>query len=358
MVPKAIKGNLLTILALLVLAGCANSQTMPGEQDALPHHAAGEFRNPYLLEKKRGFFNYLKMRYFSEEKFADNSGAREKIPMVVPDLRLIQNPQAAPQVTWIGHATVLIQYKGVNVLTDPIFSDRASPLPFAGPKRFNQPALALADLPPIDFVVLSHNHYDHLDQASIKGIGNSALWLVPLANGKLLQALGISAERIIELDWWDTKKIPGVTVTATPAQHWSARSLWDRNESLWASWLIQYENFTVWYSGDTGYNPYQFKEIGSRFPDIDVALISIGAYAPRWFMKDMHINPEEAVQIHQEIGSRYSIGVQWGTFVLTAEPLEEPPRKLQEALKKKGIPANEFETMAIGATKQLELQRQ
>jgi len=153
------------------------------------------------------------------------------------------------------------------------------------------------------------------------------------------------------------KNVPGVTITATPAQHWSARSLWDRNQSLWSSWLIQFENFTLWYSGDTGYNPYQFKEIGGKYRCIDLALISIGAYAPRWFMKDMHINPEEAVQIHQDIGSLYSIGIQWGTFVLTAEPLEEPPVLLKEALKEWGLSEKEFETIKVGETKILDLKK-
>jgi N-acyl-phosphatidylethanolamine-hydrolysing phospholipase D len=176
-----------------------------------------------------------------------------------------------------------------------------------------------------------------------------------LGNKKIVEDVGIAAEKIVEFDWWDAKQFAGVTITATPAQHWSARSLWDRNESLWSSWLIQFDNFTVWYSGDTGYNPFQFKEIGSKYKCIDLALISIGAYAPRWFMKDMHINPEEAVQIHQDIGSLYSLGVQWGTFVLTAEPLDEPPIKLKEVLHEKGIPEKEFETLKIGETKILKL---
>ncbi len=343
------------ILLFFALAGCADSKTSPRGDDVPQHHSEEGFRNPYLQAEKRGFFKYLKMRYFSDEEFADNSDVTDKIPTTPADLQQILNPQNKPQITWLGHATMLIQYAGVNILTDPIFSDRASPVSFAGPKRFNKPALEIKDLPPIDFVLLSHNHYDHLDKASIKAIGNGSKWLVPLGNRHLLEDAGIKAENIIDFDWWDAKQFAKITITSTPAQHWSARNLWDRNEALWSSWMIQYEGFTFWYSGDTGYNPYQFKEIGSKFKDIDLALISIGAYAPRWFMKVMHINPEEAVQIHEDIGSQYSIAVQWGTFVLTSEPLDEPPKKLKEALDKKGISPTEFEIIKIGETKILNL---
>ncbi len=346
------KQIILTWMVLFfAVSGCLKSDTDISKQNLPSHHAKDGFRNPYLQEKKRGLFKYLKMRYFSDEEFADNKGVHKKIPTTSPNLGLIHKPLDSPQVTWIGHATVLIQYKGVNILTDPIFSKRASPVRFAGPKRFNKPALQIADLPAIDFVVISHNHYDHLDLPSIKHIGNKTKWLVPLKNGKFLKKAGVKQENIIEFDWWDEEQFNDIKVTATPAQHWSSRGLWDRNETLWSSWMIQYEDFTFWYSGDTGYNPHQFKEIGSKYKNIDMALIAIGAYEPRWFMKDMHINPEEAVQIHQDIGSRYSIGVQWGTFVLTAEPLEEPPVKLREALQKKNIPLKKFETIKIGETK-------
>ena len=142
-------------------------------------------------------------------------------------------------------------------------------------------------------------------------------------------------------------------ITATPAQHWSSRTLWDRRETLWASWIMQIGAFTVWYSGDTGYNPYQFKEIGTVFGHIDLALISIGAYEPRWFMKDMHINPDEAVQIHLDIGAEYSLAVQWGTFRLTAEPVEEPPLLLREALERRKIPLDRFEIIKIGETRSI-----
>ena len=317
------------------------------------HHTEKGFQNPYDTNKKRGLFNYMKMRFFGDEEFADYKSNFQKIPWMEADLAVIENPPATLQVTWIGHATVLIQYRGVNILTDPMFSDRASPLSFLGPKRYNKPAVKLEDLPPIDYAIISHSHYDHLDRKTVKQIGSRTQWLVPLGLREWFIRAGVNKENIMEFDWWDEKEFRNATVTATPAQHWSSRSLWDRNKTLWVSWMLQIDDKTIWYSGDTGYNPYQFKEIGRKFKMIDLALISIGAYEPRWFMKDMHINPEEAVEIHQEIASRYSIGVQWGTFQLTSEPIDDPPLQLKNALFRKEIPQEKFEILKIGETRQI-----
>lgn len=345
-----------TVSALLIF-GCYNSFVngeIPGNELGRPsHHKDNGFDNPYLEKKKRGFLKYFKMRYFGGEKYADYAANAHKIPTIKPDMERIQNPGEDLQITLIGHATMLVQYKGTNILTDPQFSDRASPVGFAGPRRHNPPALKIDELPEIDFIVISHNHYDHLDKKSVQALGSGPLWLVPLKLKKWFVDKGIKEDRVIEFDWWDKNKLNGVIVTATPVQHWSARTFWDRRKTLWTSWMIEIDDKTVWYSGDTGYNPVQFKEIGKQFPDINVAMISIGAYEPRWFMKDMHINPEEAVQIFEDIGSPYSLGIQWGTFQLTAEPIDDPPVKLREALAKKDIPFSRFETMKIGETKKI-----
>ncbi len=341
----------LAVLVFHVFPGCMYAQDRgDGDEEAI-HHTGDGFQNPYVEKRKRGFFEYLKMRYFSSEEFADYGSNAHKVPRMEPDLGAIQTPPDALQVTWIGHATMLIQYKGVNILTDPIFSDRASPVSFLGPRRYNPPALRIEDLPPIDYIVISHGHYDHLDLKTVQRIGSGTKWLVPLGLKKWFVRAGINAENVMEFDWWDRSRFENITITATPAQHWSSRSLWDRNKSLWASWLLQVGDQTIWYSGDTGYNPYQFKEIGEKFSTVNLALISIGAYEPRWFMKDMHINPDEAVQIHLDIKSAHSIAVQWGTFQLTAEPIDDPPVKLKEALVKRGIPSEEFELLKIGETK-------
>ena len=337
-----------TLLLIVGVCGCVYAEA-PGESVQRPaHHTDNGFANPYLEKSQRGFLKYFKMRYFGGEKYADYAANAHKVPTTKADLELIKNPGEELQITWIGHATMLVQYQGINILTDPQFSDRASPVGFAGPKRFNPPALKIEELPPIDYIVISHNHYDHLDKKSVQTLGSKPLWLVPLRLKKWFVNKGIKEDRVIEFDWWDKNKINGVIVTATPVQHWSARTFWDRKKTLWASWMLEIEDKTVWYSGDTGYNPVQFKEIGKQFPDIDVAMISIGAYEPRWFMKDMHINPEEAVQIFEDLGSPYSLGIQWGTFQLTAEPIDDPPIKLREALQKKDLPFEKFEIMKIG----------
>lgn len=338
----------MAIFAFLFFSGCVYALDNETKEGKPLHHAQKGFQNPHVDKARRGFFKYMKMRYFSNEKFADYESNAYKIPRVKTDLDLIQNPPDALQVTWIGHATMLIQYKGVNILTDPIFSDRASPFSFIGPERYNPPSLQLKDLPAIDYIVISHSHYDHLDKKTVQEIGSKTKWLVPLGLQQWFVRAGVQENAVIEFDWWDMKRFENATITATPAQHWSARSLWDRNRTLWASWMLQIDDKTIWYSGDTGYNPYQFKEIGREFKTIDLALISIGAYEPRWFMKEMHINPQEAVQIHLDIKSQHSIGVQWGTFQLTSEPIDDPPLKLHEAVGEKGIDPEEFELLKIG----------
>ncbi|MFC1843541.1 MBL fold metallo-hydrolase [Thermodesulfobacteriota bacterium] len=342
---------LLALFAFLLFAGCAYALDNNTAEPRPAHHTADGFKNPYAEKKKRGFFKYLKMRYFSSEEFADYDSNAYKISRVETDLDLIQNPPDTLQVTWIGHATMLVQYRGINILTDPMFSDRASPISFLGPKRYNPSSVKLKDLPKIDYIVISHSHYDHLDKKTVQQIGSDTIWLVPLGLQKWFVNAGIEENSVVEFDWWDVKKFGNLTITATPAQHWSARSLWDRNKTLWASWMLQIDDKTIWYSGDTGYNPYQFNEIGREFKTIDLALISIGAYEPRWFMKEMHINPAEAVQIHQDIKSQHSIAVQWGTFQLTSEPIDDPPLKLKEALARERIPSQEFELLKIGETR-------
>ena len=249
-------------------------------------------------------------------------------------------------MTWIGHSTLLVQANGKAILTDPIFSQRASPVSFAGPKRYTQPAIGIEDLPKIDLVVISHNHYDHLDKDTVLAIGDKTHWCVPLGVKAWFTNLGIT--QVTEFDWWTQKEINGVVVQATPSQHWSARGIFDRFDTLWASWSLQMGDFKTWFAGDTGYNPVQFKEIGDRSGPFDLAMIPIGAYEPRWFMKDFHVNPEEAVLIHQDVRSKYSVGMHWGTFPLTAEPVTQPPVNLRSALKKHKLSEEEFVALPLG----------
>lgn len=348
------KDDLVKALILILITLALGGVTGASAQKAPLHHGDGRFRNTVADEHHPGFFAFFRAR-FSSGEWAHYD--RENDPVPTTDAAPIAAGATSENatVTWVGHSTVLIQHRGVNVLTDPIFSNLASPLSFAGPKRITAPALMLDELPPIHVVVISHNHYDHLDSKTIKALGNAPMYYVPLGLKAWFKAKGISAERVVEMDWWDERaiEIAGQTlrITATPSQHFSGRGLSDRDKTLWASWAITWHDFTAWFGGDTGYNDVQFKEIGSRIGAIDLGIIPIGAYAPRWFMKSVHVNPEEALKIHQDIGARSSMGIHWGTFILTQEPINEPPANLASALAAAQLPADAFVAYAIGETR-------
>jgi N-acyl-phosphatidylethanolamine-hydrolysing phospholipase D len=236
-----------------------------------------------------------------------------------------------PTVTWVGHATLLIQLGGVNFLTDPIWSDRPSPIPFVGPQRFVEPGIALEDLPPIDFVFISHNHFDHLDVPTLKSLYErdaATTFYVPLGNGALLNDAGIT--NVVELDWGDSIIHGDVLVHCLPSQHWSKRSLNDDRKSLWSSWAVTSEKGRFFFAGDTGYFD-GFKEIGKRLGPFDLAALPIGAYEPRKMMHASHMNPEEAVQAALDLGARKAMAMHFGTFDLSDEPLHEPPERFKQA---------------------------
>ena len=275
-------------------------------------------------------------------------------PVDHPDVAWLKANRSDDTLTWIGHATALLQINGVNVIADPMFSERASPLTFAGPKRRVPPGLALYELPHIDVVVISHSHYDHLDTASVKVLnaqpGGAPLFLVPLGIKAWLAEKGIT--NVQELDWGDQTSVPGLDFWFVPATHWSARSLTDRNETLWGGWVMKTpagaaHPFSVYFAGDTGYSN-DFKRIGAAFGCIDLALIPVGAYEPRWFMGPQHVDPQQAVQIFEDIHAKKGIGIHWGTFELTDEALDEPPRKLAEATREAGLPDDAFTVLHHG----------
>ncbi|HZA97695.1 MAG TPA: MBL fold metallo-hydrolase, partial [Gemmatimonadales bacterium] len=250
-------------------------------------------------------------------------------------------------VTFVGHSTFLIQTAGINVLIDPVYADRASPLSFAGPRRARLPGVRFDDLPPTSLVLLSHNHYDHCDLGTLRRLEQRfhPMAVTPPGNGRLLRAAGFS--KIEELDWWQTSRAAPLRVTVTPAQHFSARTLFDRNRALWGGFLIETGGRRVYHTGDSGYGPH-FREISARLGPIDLALIPIGAYEPRWFMRDIHMNPAEAVQAHLDLGARQSVAMHFGTFQLTPEGIDQPVRDLANALREQGVPAEEFRTIEVG----------
>lgn len=312
------------------------------------HHTRHGFRNNYHHEHHAlgDFFKFL-------WGFQRKSYERPEFPLARNDPAWLRGNRSQPSLTWVGHDTFLLQLGGLNILTDPHFTKRTSPLRWAGPERLAPLGLALKDLPAIDLVLISHNHYDHLDEGSVRWIARhnpKALFVVPLGVRRWM--LRHRIRNAVELDWWQQHDGPDYKVTAVPAQHFSGRSATDRNKTLWCGFVLELGGQKIYFAGDSGYSK-DFADIGARFAPIDLALIPIGAYEPRWFMRAMHVNPEEAVRIHRDVGAKLSVAMHWGTFRLTEEPLDEPPRFLAQALKEAGISPDHFWVMQHGETKTL-----
>ena len=317
------------------------------------HHTADGFRNNYPHPEKQSFWKWQWQRW-TQGASGDPQGGYN-FPLLKPDTAFLESNRSEPTLTWIGHATFLLQLGGVNVLTDPHLTERASPLSFAGPKRHVAPSLDFDTLPRVDVVVISHSHYDHLDHGTVQRLnaqkGGPPMFLVPLALKRWFHEQGIDS--VTELDWWDSRDHMGLKLHLVPVQHWSGRTPWDTNKTLWGSWVIEHPQMRFLFGGDFGYSQ-DLADIGKRFGRIDLAALPIGAYEPRWFMKVMHVNPEEAVKAHRDLNARYSVAMHWGTFKLTDERLDEPPVKLAEALAATGIPSERFFVMQHGETRKLD----
>lgn len=271
-------------------------------------------------------------------------------PMINPsDLKDYIPPtrvSSGVQISYLNHSSFLIQTQGINIITDPIWSDRASPLSFMGPKMSYFPAIKKENLPPIDYVLVSHNHYDHMDKNSLSYLDQkfSPTFIVPLNNAHILKSFGI--KKIKELNWWEKADTNSpVEIFLTPARHWSRRSLFDTNKSLWGSFVIKTPNEKIYFAGDTGYGIH-FKEIFNHFGPMSVSLLPIGAYEPRWFMKEAHMNPEDAVLAHMDLASKKSIGMHFGSVQLTDEGIQKPIEDLEIAKIK--YHQNNFETLKSG----------
>jgi len=271
-----------------------------------------------------------------------------KTAIVKPDSKRISKPNPRKiQITWIGHSTFLIQVGGVNILTDPIFSTYASPVPIANFRRLVPPGIEFDKLPEIHAVLISHDHYDHLDAPTIKKLGNNVCYFVPPGLKKWFNKRKIT--NVLEVPWWQSVMFKGLTVHSVPLKHFSGRGLLDMNKALWSGWILESKSGKIFFAGDTGYSPV-FKKIGERFGPLKVSLIPIGAYAPRWFMRPVHVNPPEAVKMHRDIDSEKSIGMHWGTFKLADNHPNEPPVFLKKTLKEKGIDEESFIVMKFGET--------
>lgn len=347
------------ILALGLLAGgCAHQN--PYFDARKSHHRPEGFANNYpsnpaYQRPARGFFESWAARIRNWTQDAAVRAPLEPIETVAPDLAFIHANRSEPALTWIGHATFLFQSgTGVNILTDPVFDERASPLSFAGPKRHQAPGVALADLPRIDVILISHSHYDHLSKASLRALyrqaGGPPLLVAPLGIDIWLAKNVTEGDRsrIVKLDWWEKTAYRGLELHLLPVHHWSARSLWDRNATLWGGFAVTRPGFSFFFSGDLGYSK-DILDIAARFDGFDLAAIGIGAYQPLWY-RSSHVSPDEALRIHRELRVKRSVGMHWGTYPMGQERLDDAPRDLATARRAQGVLDDAFFVMRHGAT--------
>jgi N-acyl-phosphatidylethanolamine-hydrolysing phospholipase D len=335
--------------------------------DRLHHTPGGGFRNPWPGTEPQGLANLLRW-------FAERHTTRRPPPDPDPSVFPLAEPQLGQArkpgdlaVTWIGHSTALLEFSDCTVLTDPIWGQFASPVPAGRLRRWVPVPIGLDALPRVDLVLLSHNHYDHLDARTVRDLAvrqPQIEWCVPLGLGTLLERLGVT--RVQEFDWWDDRSVGPARVVATPAQHFSARGVHDRNRTLWCGFTVRTGGRAVYFAGDTAYHP-EFRQIGHRLGPFDVQLLPVGAYEPRWFMRVVHMNPEEAIRAFGEVagGTEPSttagvegsgavlVPIHWGTFKLTDEPMDEPPRRARMEWAAAGRPPERLWLLQHGETRVL-----
>ncbi|HEX7545330.1 MAG TPA: MBL fold metallo-hydrolase [Gemmatimonadaceae bacterium] len=325
----------------------------------LHHRPDGRFRNPWPGSVEHGLRSMLKWTFDRARNGTLGFRARGTPPVAVLPLPVVARPHPDEcRLTWIGHSTFLVQVGGLNVLTDPVFAERASPLRFAGPRRLAPPGLAIDALPPIDLVLQSHDHYDHLDVETVRILARrsaSTVWCAPLGVADRLRALGV--RHVTECDWLATAEpVRGAQVACVPARHFSGRSLRERDATLWCGWTLRAGTRRVYFVGDSAFHP-DFASIGEREGPFDAVLMPIGAYDPRWFMSAVHMDPEEAVAAFVALRSAHPAhpcvmaAMHWGTFVLTDEPVDEPPRRARAAWKSSGMDDGALWVFAPGETK-------
>jgi L-ascorbate metabolism protein UlaG (beta-lactamase superfamily) len=308
---------------------------------ALSDHYDGKVFRNNPSTKTKSFFDLLRWRFNSVTPIEEPS----RVPKVSAKPASI-NPERQIALTFVGHSTFLLQARGLNILTDPIWSKRCSPISFLGPARLQDPGITFDDLPKIDMVLLSHNHYDHMDLPTLKSLWlrDKPLFVVPLKNKATLSREGIG--NTIELDWWESTTAKNkITITAVPAQHWSGRWILDRNDALWAGFVISFGDKRVFFTGDSGFGPH-FAKIKEKFVSFDVALLPIGAYLPRWFMKDHHLSPGDAIRVADILGARKNVPMHFGTFSLGDDGFTKARSQLEQLILERG--KNDFLILEAG----------
>lgn len=320
----------------------------------------GRYINPHVRTIKRSLFDVIlwQIGVYNDVFF----------PTKIPEDFSYPNPKetldaSKPSVMWVNHSTFFVQYQGITILTDPIWSERCSPFVFFGPRRLHHPPCTVEELPKIDIVALSHDHYDHFDNKSIQEIykkNSQAIFLVP--DGVKQRLLNLGIVNVYEHSWWESSAlhfikddIVKVKWTFVPSQHFSGRGVFDKNKTLWGGWVLEFFHQDVlqkrlYFVGDTGYNPYDFVNIGKHFGEFDLSLIPIGTYLPHLFMAPVHIGPKQAVKIHKEVKSKLSVGMHWQTFKLSSEGQQRPPYDLFLAMEKQKLDPLSFRVLDPGQT--------
>ena len=333
------------------------SEHTDSEGRPLAYQEDGRFQNPWMKDRPSPIKFFKSWFFGSDDSNIPSTRLLEETLPVKSPVWLSENFSVSEaRLTWLGHATVLAEIDHFTILTDPMFSERASIVQFAGPKRYTAPACKVSELPNITAVVISHNHYDHLDINTVSKLARlqpNIQWFVPAGLGKwMLDNTEARPETVRELTWWqevELEEAGGLRFVFTPANHWCKRGLSDDNKVLWGSWAVLGPSKRFWFGGDTGYCE-AFKHIGDTYGPFDLAAIPIGAYQPNWFMKYQHVHPGEAVEVHKDIQSRKSLGIHWGTFKLTTENYLEPPALLNTFLNRSGLESDVFVTTDIGTS--------
>ncbi len=340
--------RILSLLFLLsVIFACSSNEVLVKQSELPLHHLPnGHFRNTDTLTPP------VRDTMEADSLVPKFRTRMYELPIVRGNENLWEDSNAI-STAWVGHSTFYIRWKNFGILTDPIFSERASPVTFAGPKRGTKPGRSLDSLPQVNLVIISHDHYDHLDKASVLQIfkkNKSVIFAVPLKVAEILTRWGIPKKQIIELDWWESETVDDFNLTFVPAHHTSRRGLLksSKNSTLWGGWVIEKSGFKIWFAGDIAFGDGSYyEEIGKRFSPIDVSFLPIGSYKPSRYTRQ-HISPRQAVQLHLMVGSKKSIAMHWGTFGMVYERLEDPPADLNRARLELKVPVSDFFTLFHG----------